>query len=105
MNNSRFLVLARIQNLAGKILSCTLRELKGDWQRQYGLKPLLVETLVDRQRFHGGCYRASNWTELGKTTGRGRMDRTNKLNGAHVKTILVYPLVKNAIDQLREGDK
>ncbi len=101
VNNSRFLVLARIQNLASMILSCTLRELRVDWERQYGLKPLLVETLVDRQQFHGGCYRASNWIELGETTGRGRMDRANKRHGAHVKTILVYPLVKNAVRQLR----
>jgi len=105
VNNSRFLVLARIQNLASMILSCTLRELRGDWERQYGLKPLLVETLVDQQRFYGGCYRASNWIELGETTGRGRMDRANKRHGAQVKTILVYPLVKNAVHQLREGDK
>ena len=103
VNNSRFLVLARIQNLASMMLSCTLRELRCDWERQYGLKPLLVETLVDRQRFHGGCYRASNWEELGETTGRGRMDRANKRHGAQVKTILVYPLVKNAAYQLREG--
>ena len=71
VNNSRFLILAPIQNLASTILSCTLRELRSDWELQYGLKPLLVETLVDRQQFHGGCYRASNWIELGKTTGRG----------------------------------
>jgi len=103
VNNSRFLLLAPIQNLASTILSCALRELMGDWEQQYGLKPLLVETLVDRQQFHGGCYRASNWIELGKTTGRGRMDRTNKRHGAHVKTILVYPLVKNAVHQLKEG--
>jgi len=105
VNNSRFLVLARIQNLASMILSCTLRELRCDWERQYGLKPLLVETLVDRQRFYGGCYRASNWEELGETTGRGRMDRANKRHGAQVKTILVYPLVKNAAYHLREGDR
>ncbi len=105
VNNSRFLVLARIQNLASMILSTTLQELRGDWERQYGLKPMLVETLVDRQQFHGGCYRASNWIELGKTTGRGRMDRANKRHGAQIKTILVYPLVKNAVHQLREGDK
>ena len=105
VNNSRFLVLERIQNLASMILSCTLRELRSDWERQYGLKPLLVETLVDRQQFHGGCYRASNWTELGKTTGRGRMDRANERQGVQVKTILVYPLVKHAVHQLREGDK
>lgn len=101
VNNSRFLVLARIQNLASMILSCTLRELRDDWERQYGLKPLLVETLVDRKQFHGGCYRASNWIELGETTGRGRMDKDNKRHGAQVKTILVYPLVKNAVHQLR----
>ncbi len=103
VNNSRFLVLARIQNLASMILSCTLRELKDDWERQYALKPLLVETLVDRQQFHGGCYRASNWIELGKTTGRGRMDRANERHGAQVKTILVYPLVKDAVHQLKGG--
>ena len=105
VNNSRFLVLAPIKNLASMMLSCTLRKLRGDWERQYGLKPLLVETLVDRQRFHGGCYRASNWIELGETTGRGRMDRTNKPNEARIKTILVYPLVKNAVRQLKEGGR
>ncbi|MCD6476215.1 MAG: DUF4338 domain-containing protein [Anaerolineaceae bacterium] len=105
VNNSRFLVLAPIRNLASMILSCTLRELKSDWEQQYGLKPLLVETLVNRQQFNGGCYRASNWIELGETTGRGRMDRANKRHGAQVKTILVYPLVKNAVHQLREGDR
>ncbi len=105
VNNSRFLVLAPIRNLASMILSCTLRELRSDWERQYGLKPLLVETLVDRQRFHGGCYLASNWVKLGDTTGRGRMDRANKRHGAQVKTILVYPLVKNAARWLREGNQ
>lgn len=105
VNNSRFLVLAPILNLASMMLSCSLRALKSDWERQYGLEPLLVETLVDRHRFHGGCYRASNWIELGETTGRGRMDRTNRSNASRVKTILVYPLVKNAIRQLRDGGR
>ncbi len=54
LNNSRFLILAPIQNLASMILSCILRELRDDWERQYGLKPLLVETLVDQKQFHGG---------------------------------------------------
>ena len=88
-----------------KLCIIPLGELKDDWERQYAVKPLLVETLVDRKRFHGGCYRASNWIELGETTGRGRMDRENKRHGAEVKTILVYPLVKNAVRQLREGDR
>ncbi len=103
VNNSRFLVLAPIRNLASAMLSRTLHRLRSDWQRQYGIEPLLVETLVDRKRFHGGCYRAANWIELGQTSGRGRMDRANKLKGTRVKTILVYPLVKNATCWLRDG--
>ena len=103
VNNSRFLVLAPVRNLATAMLSCTLRRLRTDWERQYGLEPLLVETLVDRKRFHGGCYRAANWIEVGETSGRGRMDRTNERHGAEVKTILVYPLVKNAARRLRDG--
>lgn len=103
VNNSRFLVLAPIRNLASAILSGTLRRLKHDWEQLYGLKPLLVETLVDRKRFHGGCYRAANWIELGETSGRGRMDRAHLRHGAAVKTILVYPLVKHAARRLRQG--
>ncbi len=103
VNNSRFLVLAEIRNLASAVLAAVLRRLRADWMRQYKVEPLLVETLVDRNRFHGGCYRASNWIELGETTGRGRMDKANRRRRNRVKTILVYPLVKNALPRLR-GD-
>jgi hypothetical protein len=103
VNNSRLLVVARIRNLASMALSGVVKRLRGDWLRQYGVDPWLVETLVDRQRFYGGCYRAANWTVLGETSGRGRMDRTHKRHGAQVKTILVYPLVKNARRRLTIG--
>ena len=33
---------------------------------------LLLETIVDLPRFHGGVYRAANWMELGLTQGYGR---------------------------------
>jgi hypothetical protein len=101
VNNSRLLVVARIRNLASMMLSCVLRRLRPDWHQRYGLEPLLAETLVDRQQFYGGCYRAANWIELGETTGRGRMDRANRRHGAQVKTVMVYPLVKNAVRLLR----
>ena len=103
VNNSRLLVVARIRNLASMALSRALKRLRADWMRQYGVDPWLLETLVDRQRFYGGCYRAANWTVLGETSGRGRMDRANKRHGAQVKTILVYPLVKNARRRLTSG--
>jgi len=102
VNNSRFLVVPKVRNLASMLLSWVLRRLRADWQRDYGVDPWLVETLVDRQRFHGGCYRAANWIELGETSGRGRMDRTHQRHGAEVKT-LVYPLVKNAVHRLTNG--
>jgi hypothetical protein len=103
VNNSRLLIVARIGNLASMLLSCALRRLRTDWHRQYGLEPWVVETLVDRQRFYGGCYRAANWIVLGETSGRGRMDRAHQRHGAQVKTVLVYPLVKNAVRRLRDG--
>jgi hypothetical protein len=102
VNNSRLLVLARIRNLASALLSCVLGRLRADWQAHYGVEPFLAETLVDRERFYGGCYRAANWLVLGETSGRGRMDRGHRLHGARVKTVLVYPLVKNAARRLRE---
>jgi hypothetical protein len=103
VNNSRLLILPRIHNLASTLLSCALRRLRFDWQQHYGLEPFLVETLVDRQRFYGGCYRASNFIVLGETSGRGRMDRNHQRNGLQIKTVLVYPLVKNARRRLRDG--
>lgn len=103
VQNSRLLILPRIRNLATRVLSMALRRLGGDWESRYGLQPWLVETLVDRRRFHGGCYLAGNWIELGETSGRGRMDRAGQRHGAEVKTVLVYPLVKDAPRRLREG--
>lgn len=103
VNNSRLLVVAGIGNLASMMLSCAMRRLRTDWRGAYGLEPWLVETLVDRQRFYGGCYRAANFIVLGETSGRGRMDRTHQRHGDRIKTVLVYPLVKNALRRLREG--
>jgi len=103
VNNSRFLVLARVDNLASKTLSCVMRQLRGDWLGQYGVEPWLVETMVDHKRFHGGCYRAANFQQIGQTTGRGRMDRTHQRHGAEVKTVLVYPLVRDAKRKLADG--
>ena len=51
-----------------------------------------------------GCYRAANWTALGETTGRGRMDRAHQRHGAQVKTVMVYPLVKNARRRSTNGE-
>ncbi len=68
--------------------------------RRHPLKTLLLETLVDAQRFRGTCYRAANWLHVGQTAGRGRMDREHQNHGQAVKDIYVYPLVRDARDRL-----
>ena len=105
VNNSRFLLLpwVEVRNLASAVLARGLRRLAADWPQRYGVEPWLVETLVDARRYRGGSYRAANWIALGETTGRGRMDRHHRREGEAPKTVLVYPLVRDAIRRLREG--
>lgn len=106
VNNSRFLLVpwVHIQNLASTTLSLALRRLPADWEGQYGVTPLLVETLVDPTRYTGGCYRAANWIELGTTTGRGRDDREHARHGAQPKRVFAYPLTRDAVRELRRQD-
>ena len=102
VNNGRFLVLpwVRIKGLASKILALSARQMPRDWETRYGCRPVLLETLVDVARFRGTCYRAANWIHVGQTAGRGRMDREHTAHGQAVKDIYVYPLARDARQQL-----
>jgi len=93
VNHSRFLILpwVRVPNLASHVLSLAARQMPLDWWAAYRAQPVLLETLVDATRYHGGCYRAANWTEVGLTQGRGRMDRSGKAQGVR-KHIFLFPL-------------
>jgi len=105
VNNSRFLILpwVRVKGLASKILAASARQLPEDWEKLYGYRPLLLETLVDAARFRGTCYRAANWIPLGQTAGRGRMDRQHAAHGAAVKDLYVYPLCRRVQQRLRSS--
>jgi hypothetical protein len=72
---SRFLIRQEVHcaNLASKVLSLVLSRLADDWQTRYGIRPLLVETFVDRSQFTGHCFAAANWIRLGTSLGRGRL--------------------------------
>ncbi|MGH9460801.1 MAG: Druantia anti-phage system protein DruA [Vicinamibacteria bacterium] len=96
VNNSRFLILPwlSIQGLASHVLSLAARVVVDDWEEAYGVRPVLLETFVERERYEGTCYLAANWVEVGPTTGRGRMDRHNRADEP-VKTCLVYPLKRD----------
>ena len=94
INNSRFLILpwVQVKNLASAILALACRIVPGDWEQQYGIRPVLMETLVDTSRYRGTCYQAANWIHLGSTKGRGRQDRRHERHGQSPKAIYVYPL-------------
>ena len=103
INNSRFLIFpwVQVKNLASSVLALASRVVQDDWERIYGYRPLLLETLVDKRRFKGTCYKAANWTHVGTTTGRGRMDRASKRQGKSPKEIYIYPLTSRFREALR----
>lgn len=91
--NSRFLILpwVEVPHLASHLLGAMVRRLSADWQHLYGHPVYFAETFVDPERFAGTCYRAANWIWLGRTTGRGKDDRTHRANRS-LKEVLGYPL-------------
>jgi hypothetical protein len=54
---------------------------------------------VERNRFAGSCYQATNWLCVGQTRGRGRQGRNPLAPTAQVKDIYLYPLHR----QFRQG--
>lgn len=102
VNNSRFLILpwVHLRGLASAILARCARQLPQDWEARYGYRPMLLETLVERARFRGTCYRAANWIPVGQTQGRGRMDRTHQAHGRAPKEVYVYPLCRKVHQRL-----
>jgi hypothetical protein len=99
--NTRFLIMpwGRVPHFASHLLAPCLRHLSSDWETLYHHPVYWVETFVDSGRFKGTCYRAANWIFLGKTTGRGKLDRTRKPNRS-IKDIYGYPALKAKIAAL-----
>jgi hypothetical protein len=103
VNNSRFLIVpwVHVEHLASRILGQMARQFPSDWERAYGIKPLLLETVVSAEH-EGTCYRAANWRKVGQTTGRGRMDREHRGAQRGGQQVFVYPLEREATERLRE---
>ena len=102
--NTRFLILpwVAVPHLASHILSRIARQLSQDWEGLYQHPIYLLETFVDPERFRGTCYRAANWVVLGRTTGRGKDDHTNRPNRS-LKEVLGYPLTPRFRELLQGG--
>ena len=94
--NTRFLILpwVRVPSLASHILGRMTKILARDWRRIYNHPICYLETLVDKTRFAGTCYKAANWINLGDTTGRGKNDHTHKPNRS-IKAVWGYPLTRD----------
>jgi hypothetical protein len=96
LNNARFLILPWIhcRNLASKVLSMSERCVADDFESRYGIRPVLLETFVETQRFRGTCYRAANWQYLGHTQGRGKCDRERTAR-LPIKDLYIRPLIRD----------
>ena len=102
--NTRFLILpwVTVPHLASHLLGRMARLLSQDWERLYGHPIYFLETFVDPERFRGTCYRAANWVMLGRTTGRGKDDHTNRPNRS-IKEVLALPVHRRFRELLQEA--
>lgn len=96
-NNSRFLILPswHYPNAASRILSLCQKRISQDWLTRYQHPLLLLETFVDRQRFQGTLYKATNWCALGYTKGFKRVPQGYSPSSSP-KQVFVYPLRPDA---------
>ncbi len=96
INNSRFLLFpwVNVRNLISYAWGKIFKRIRSDWQNQWGFSPVLMETFVDPQLYHGTAYQASNWKYLGMTTGQGLV-RKGKIYETSPKKIYMKPLVKD----------
>ncbi|MCP4991019.1 MAG: DUF4338 domain-containing protein, partial [Colwellia sp.] len=61
------------------------------------------ETFVEQDKFHGTCYKATNWTCLGQTKGSAKRGNTHTYHGK-IKKVFVYPLCNDFRDKLTRQD-
>jgi hypothetical protein len=104
VENRRFLMLVQEPNLASQVLSLSQEELCRQSMRTHGHEFLLAETFVDPSRgYHGTCYKAAGWQEIGLTQGgRGPQQRSKKLY--FVKTLKADALAKLKAPELAPSD-
>lgn len=99
--NTRFLIppWVQVKCLASHLLSRMTRMLPEEWEKVYRHPVVFAETFVDPMVHRGTCYRAANWVLMGRTTGRGKNDHTNKANRS-LKDVWGLPLVEDFRDRL-----
>ncbi len=101
INNTRFLIMpwVKVPCLASHILGKINRRISDDWYKRWGYRPLLMETFVAPDKYKGTCYKASNWYNIGRTTGQG-LSRKGRAYTTSPKLIFARPLVPDFRKQL-----
>ncbi len=103
-NNMRFLIpdWVKVAHLGSHLLAVVGKRISSDWSEKYGHPVWLLESFVNREKYKGTVYRASNWVHVGATTGRSRSDRYSTMK-VPVKEVYLYPLSKRFRKELCHG--
>jgi len=101
---SRFLIRPELHcaNLASRAYRLVLGRVAQDWFARYGIRPVLVETYVDRSTYTGKSLAAANWLRLGQSLGRGRTSASKAHRPKSRKDVWVWLLNRRARQRLQE---
>jgi Domain of unknown function (DUF4338)/Transposase DDE domain len=101
IGNKRFLIFPwiKVPNLASKSLSLIPKQVATDWEREFGSRPVLIETFVDPSKYEGTCYQAANWQHIGQTNPKSPYKDSR--GPGSVKDIYVLPLATNFREVLK----
>lgn len=96
VENRRFLMLVKENNLASQVITLSMKQLVEDAAKVFGHEVLLAETFVDpSKKLEGTCYKAAGWREAGMTQGgRGAQQRSPK-------RYFIKELKQNALAKLK----
>ena len=101
---SRFLIRPELRcaNLASHAYKLVLQRVGEDWWERYGIRPVLIETYVDRSTCIGKSLVVANWLRLGQSQGRGRTSPSQHARPQSVKDVWVWQWDPQARARLQE---
>jgi hypothetical protein len=101
---SRFLLRPglRCANLASHCYRLVLQRVRVDWIERYGVRPVLVETYVDRSTQTGKSLVAANWLRIGQSQGRGRTSPHKHARPRSAKDVWVWQWDRQARAELQQ---
>lgn len=109
VNNSRFLILPgiKVKNLASCVLAAALSRLGNDWETRFAIRPWMVESFVDPERYLGTSYRGAGFLPLGPTAGYAKT-RTGYAHHGKPKEIFLFvldPVFRSHVGLMRREAK